>query len=842
LLIEIIYLIRLSIEEDKMKQSLNLKIAGLYTHPNQFSEVPEGALIVADNVVIDRESIADTRRGQKQYGDQLSATGQIDKIMEYKSKLIIHYDTTLAYDSDDAGTWSSYSGSYSDPDTGFKIRSTEQNKNFYFSTSAGVKKLDAVTSTPTITGAYKALGGTGAVSGASGFMNYDTQVAYRIVWGYTDVNNNLILGTPSQRIIVNNPAGPATTHDVDLTFDIPSGVTTSWVYQIYRSNESASDSTVPDDELQLVYEDNPTSGEITAKEVTITDSTQNELKGAALYTNQSEESILKTNDQPPFCKDIVSFKNHVFYANTKTKHRYTLNLISVGATDGVQVNDTITIGGVTYTGKAAEDVLNDEFLVYTAGTPSQNIDTTALSLIKVINQSSSNTLVYAYYLSGFEDIPGAILIEERGIAGSSFALTSSRSTCWNPRLPSSGTDESSDNEVRENRIYVSKPQQPEAVPLLNYIDLGSADKPIRRMLALRDSVMVFKDDGIYRITGTSFPFTVTPFNSSIKLKGNETAVVLDNRIYCMTDQGVVAIHDSGTEIISHWIETTLVKLLAEQYTNFSNTAFGVAYESDRKYILYTVTETTDTYCTQAWVYNTITKTWTKWTTPRSAGLVKSTDDKLYTVHPTSDYTYQERKTFDRTDYADEEYAITITGSSGTNLEVADSTNIVVGSTIVQGDLEGKVTAVVDSTNVTMNDEYAWTAAAATTYTPIGAVVSWVPQHGGNLGIMKHWAEATFIFDDASFTEITATFSSNIVENSQVILVPSFTRGSWGSFTWGGDVWGGSASGSVIIRTFFPRATQRSHWMNIKVELNQAYSSFSVAGISVMFNDVSSRIR
>ena len=46
-----------------MAQELKLKIRGLYTHPNDLSEVPDGALAIADNIVIDEESVAASRRG-----------------------------------------------------------------------------------------------------------------------------------------------------------------------------------------------------------------------------------------------------------------------------------------------------------------------------------------------------------------------------------------------------------------------------------------------------------------------------------------------------------------------------------------------------------------------------------------------------------------------------------------------------------------------------------------------------------------------------------------------------------------------------------------------------------
>lgn len=824
-----------------MSQLLNLNIQGLYTHPNEFSEAPAGALSVADNIVIDRESIAQTRRGQKQYGNMLTVTNEIDRMFEYQDKLIIHYDTTLSYDSDDAGTWTNYTGTFSPPTASAKIRSIQGNKNFYFNTSTGVKKLDSITGTPIPAGAYKALGGVSAAVGTTGFMATNKSIAYRLVWGYYDANENLVLGTPSQRAIVVNSSG--TPIDVDMTYDIPDNITTSWIYQLYRSAESASATDSPDDELQLVYEASPSSSEITAQSVTISDTTLNDLRGAALYTNTGQQTILQTNDQPPFCKDMAVFKDHYFYANTRTKHRFSLELLAVGSPSGIQVDDTITIDGTVYTGKATELVSSNHFLVDTSGTASQNIDTTALSLIKVINQSTSNTTVYAYYLSGFDDIPGSIMFEERAIGGSSFPVISSRATCWSPKLPTSGTTESSSNEEAPNRIYISKQQQPEAVPLVNYIDLGSADQPIQRILALRDSIMVFKDDGIFRITGSSLPFASYPFNDSIKLRGVESAVVLDNRIYAMTDQGVVAVHDAGVEIISRPIENTLNVLLSAAYTNFESATFGVAYESDRRYCLYTVSATADTTATQAFTYNTITRSWTRWTTPRSAGIVKSSDDRLYTAHASSDYVYQERKQFTSSDYADEEYAVTITGYSGTTVNLTSTSDVVAGQTLLQDTLSKVVVSVDSSTAITITAELNWANAVATVNNPITSIVQWVSQSAENPAVVKHWRDLSFIFETSGFNTLEVEIYTNFVARNTFDIAGNGTSlTAWGQGAWGDFNWGSSEITSSIIRTLFPRDTQRSNWVNIKLTSEQAFTSFSLAGLSAIYTTIGPKFR
>lgn len=825
-------------------EHLDLKAKGLYTFPNQLGSVPQGALLIADNVVIDREGTTETRRGFKKYGTVLANAPQ--KLFNYQKKLVVHHGTTLSYDSDNLGTWIDYSGTYSPPTGANRMRAVQENLNFYFTTSTGIKKLESITAAVEPAGMPKGLDGTGAVDAVAGWFTDQTQVAYRVLFGKTDANNNKILGAPSARIIVANNSGGS--KNVDLTFTVPTGLTTNHFYQIYRSAESSGIAVEPDDELQLVVERNLTSGELTALSVTYNDATPQNLRGATLYTSPSQQGILQANDAPPLAKDVAIYKDTTLYANTISKHRKNITLISVGAPNGIQIGDTITIAGVLYTGAASENVGADEFLVDTSGTPASNIDSTARSLVRVINQSSSTTLVYAYYLTGFNDLPGQILIEERSIGGASFAIISSRTTAWSPEIPTSGTSYSSDNEASVNRVYISKIDQPEAVPILNFVLVGSKNKSILRIIALRDSIMVLKEDGVFRITGESISdFRVALFDRTTNLVAEESAVNFNNQVFCVSDQGIVAISDSGVAIISRAIEGDVIKVAATQFTNFASASFGVSYESDRKYLFWTVTETSDTDATQAYVHNSLTNTFTRWPIKRSCGLVSDRDNKLYLGDPDSKFVYQERKNFAITDYAEDETALTISSSSGLDLTVVSSAGVSVGDSVAQfvgGELvrSAVVTDVPDGTSIIVNKEFSWTAGAATAYQPIETNVKYVPIHGGNPSIIHHWNYLEAMFSVASFDELEMTFTSDMSQSPQTVdLIPKFL-GPWGGFPWGQLGWGLTSAEIQPIPTYIPREKARSSWLNIQMGTNQALTKFALVGIAVFFEVMSYRRR
>jgi hypothetical protein len=108
----------------------------------------------------------------------------------------------------------------------------------------------------------------------------------------------------------------------------------------------------------------------------------------------------------------------------------------------------------------------------------------------------------------------------------------------------------STNEVKSNRIYYAKSQQPEAVPILNYFDVGAVNRAILRIFPLRDSLFVFKEDGLWRISGETAPYTVSLFDSSYIVLAPDSLDVANNVIYGWTTQGISTATEAGTRPIS----------------------------------------------------------------------------------------------------------------------------------------------------------------------------------------------------------------------------------------------------------------------------------------------------
>ncbi len=832
------------------QQTLNINLTGLWTDPNQFSKVPPGSFVTADNVVIDSDGQVESRRGFNNYGS-LGFIGYVKTMFTYQNTIIAHgSDNKLYYDVNKNGTsWPTYSGTYTPPQTinSSRIHATQARKNFYFTTGAGVYKLDAITSTPRLAGAPVALGGTAATTGATGFLPTTESVAYRVVWGYTDANGYQVIGAPSDRILVTNAAGAD--RDIAVTFYIPKNysVGPTWFYQVYRSANSPA-GVEPSDELQFTLEGTPTAGEIIAGVITSIDSTPSQFLGASLYT--SVDGIATANTPPPSCTDIVTFNGFTFYANTSEPHTLTLTLDSTGAPNGIQVGDTITFTDGTNTfvlvGALAENAATGRFQVFTAGTPATNIANTAQSIVKIANTYSSNTFLAGYYISGFTDLPGQMRFTRLDSLKVSFRVNSTRNSCWTKDIPAAGSNfyNTSQNDSAVNRVMYSKQDLPEAVPLLNYINIGNSDSPIVRLYLLKNYLYVLKTDGVYRISGTSAPFSVLGIDTTTRITAPNCVQSLDNKLYFYSSMGIVAFDESATDVMEP-IKTLVLQTATNRAPSFQDNSFGLSYESDKKYILSTPSlGSISTNPTQQYVWNYDRQGWVRWTLAVTAGLVNDLDNKVYFASQDSNLSATvmiERKDYASTDYADKDIPIDIVSIVGDTLTLTSTIGLTERMTIQQGLIQSIVETVdMDNNKIVVADVFGWIAGAAIAVTPIRVLLRTVPLAQSNPGILKEQCELSLIFRTAGFDELTMTISTDLVGNGQPFVVTPVRFGQWGTFPWGLQPWGGSTSGSNRIRIQLPTNTRRANWFDWTLEGERCFTSFALEGFSIMWHSMSSK--
>jgi len=274
----------------------------------------------------------------------------------------------------------------------------------------------------------------------------------------------------------------------------------------------------------------------------------------------------------------------------------------------------------------------------------------------------------------------------------------------------------SSSEAIGNRIYFSKYQEHEAVPLLNYIDIGSRDQEILRIVQLRESLFILKEDGVYRLAGdpgANPTWDVGAFDTTAIIKAPDTAITLGNQCYFLSNQGIMQLNESSIQSISRPIDNKIMPLITTN-PNLPSLSFSVSYESDKSFLMWTVTTSKDTKTTIAYRYNYVTNAWTEWTLSKTCGLVSVHDDKMYIGSATDNYIEVERKNFNRFDFADRElFGYTLTDGALGNSTINNTflfSSVSVGDVCVQtqyvtADEFNRLLARLDSNFATVAKDY-----------------------------------------------------------------------------------------------------------------------------------------
>lgn len=567
------------------------------------------------------------------------------------------------------------------------------------------------------------------------------------------------------------------TRSQDLTLTIPSDVTTSHFYRVYRSEMSATADTAPSDELYLVYEGQPNNTDISNGYVAISDITPEAFLGDAAPWDANEGyGLVNTNERPPVSLDLAFWDSRVWYANCTQRHRLFLDVLGVGSPAGIQNNDTITIAGTVLTFKSAPAAATDVTLT-SAYTAAVNIEVTAKDLIDVINSQIST--VRAYYVSGENDNPGRILLEEKAIGGSAFTVTASRKTSFNPALP-----RTSDNNARANGLLFSKPGEPEAVPVVNEVLVGSRNDRILRVMPLRNALIVFKErEGIWTVTGSNGRYDAEKIGVA-RLLANEAVCVFSDKVWCFTDQGETTVTEgSGVSVVSYNIDSDLVAITLLEQVNFYRYCFGVAQEGQRRVLAwfphydYSTSGLSSTEPVQCYVYQSATKAFCRWTKQVNCAAVNPTNGLLTIGRADTNRVAVERASGTFLDYADETFAATISSVSGATVTMNTTAHgIEVGAVLESGGFSNGVAyppfvTAVNGAALTMSSSSGLPGAGAITVWPAYPVdARWQPVTGGNPSLGKMTRRVTFLFNGCTAAAPSGVFNSEALTTESTVAL------------------------------------------------------------------------
>lgn len=984
---------------------------GLHRQANSFI-VPDGACEMLNNFVIVKDKVASKRRGFYEYYNPGAST--LNHLYLYQSKLIpvftdkIGYLTETGAAPNKTATFTVATGETVAVTGGRYSRSVQANKNFYFTTDNGVEKLESFSSKVYKSGTPPGLDLKGSFIASNGAISGNTQTAWRIVFGRRDLNDNLLLGAPSDILTLTNPlvlnAGytnpsgnlvevTSTNHNLSvgmaifitdaddnaldnttkvitatptantfrfdkgaavspaagvldysasrvarLEFTLHDDITTAadkYFYQIYRTSQSSSDGVSPLPNFKLIDEQEITTAQITTGVIFYEDNVSDILLGAELYTNpNSREGELQANDRAPLCDDMTLFKNHVFYANCRTRHLLNLDVIDtsvftsgdyietdVGATTrryiaravvgnktvkaesvsgtttititytahGLSSGDTILVSRVTgtlpegeyvisvlgansftitSTGNSATDLdfqgvkdVSSNWLFYfdnTSSSVSVQLRDTAQHIIKAINRDD-NSVVTARYTSSITGVPGKMRLQAIGF-GDPIQLRANTTLVgsgFSPVLPTAFGDVESDDDDQPNIFYSSKVGEPEAVPLVNFFTVGSGDKEILRIVALRDSVIVLKEDGVFRVNGDGVNnFSTTILDSTVFCINRNSVAVLNNQIVFLSNQGVCLVTESSVQIVSRKIEDDIQPILNK--TAISTIGAGVAYESERLYLLSTAEPDSNT-ATSTYCYNILNDSWSKWDVLATAGVIGN-NDILYLIS-TGNRILRERKDNTKIDFCGQNYTITV-DSVAVDLLSAVITSIGVipedGDAIVKSDIFNRLDTV---TSLGAN-QYQVTFERVTNLVALDSLFLYEayeselktsPFHAGLVGRGKQFSQVQYHLRNSSVSRCTLSYGNNYSLSSQEIVwrrsdVNNAGDG-WGFEPWGAFPWGNVDTINInygtlpapVIRDYIPIQAQRGTYIQFSFKHKEAGEPINMQAISMTVRAYSERV-
>lgn len=453
------------------------------------------------------------------------------------------------------------------------------------------------------------------------------------------------------------------------------------------------------------------------------------------------------------------------------------------------------------------------------------------------------------------------------VTAAAFSIRSSKPLAWD-RYVDSVTGVTSQQSGSVAELQWSKINEPEHCPLPYRTQVGDAAYAIRRIEAARNSLLIFKDDGLYQCFGdTPDTLTFELLDRTLIIPAPKDAFGdepckwvgrFDDRVFAMTTRGPMAIGDAGARPVGAPILESLRQRFQFGFgaNDESLRALMIDTQARRVGFFYDLDGTGDAG-TAGYVLDVETGTWTYWTFTRPVAdfsVVTSLgaaicagsyyygyfldnrtmlDDGTVTV-TTMPSTYEswQSETCTIDDYivgATSTYVLILPGSEWTPT---------VGDLLIQGGVGYVVVSVMDSVQFTVESDAlnAPTFGSATWRESYEARCVWLARSEHNVGGEKHWRFADFPF------ELTTLFSRYVDPSSSIGRMKSYFRGYRNTAaaienfvdtaqTIGGTPWPLAPAWKHIA---VPTAVARDWALRVGFSIRQAGVWFATAGISVLF--------
>lgn len=288
----------------------------------------------------------------------------------------------------------------------------------------------------------------------------------------------------------------------------------------------------------------------------------------------------------------------------------------------VYFHDGVTVGSKTWWAAVSEYDISDTEAVF--GVYSDETRT-AKELAYAISLYSADQFAYAiedpYVVTDAYGTAaqGTLIIRNRDLDGDQFAFSSTREDAFSYKIDQNGDPLVERTGTGVNVLYYSKPYEPEHVPETNFLVVGEESAPILAVVPLKYALLVFKTDGVFRVTGNAPDnWSVEVLDEGTRLLRGTAVDVLDDAAYALTDRGMVRVTANDVlNVANSLVAKEMFEALLEVNAIDAAHIFVRAWRAANVVLVNfslpeVLSEESTTYSPNLFVFNTTTGAWTKW--------------------------------------------------------------------------------------------------------------------------------------------------------------------------------------------------------------------------------------
>jgi hypothetical protein len=452
---------------------------------------------------------------------------------------------------------------------------------------------------------------------------------------------------------------------------------------------------------------------------------------------------------------------------------------------------------------------------------------------------------------------GTWAFERTDCAGAAFVVKSSKLSAWD-RPVNAATGVTSAPIGNDATLSWSKVSEPEHCPLPYSTVVGDAASPIRRIVVARQSLLIFKDDGLWAAYGddpASISFEavdstiVLPSTSVAEDQASKWVGRFGDRVFAMTTRGPMLCTDSGGTLVGAPILESLRREFQFSYGVSDNRLRAMLIDTQARRVGFILRPSSGG--SVAWVLDVEAGTWVYWTWSRPIADCSVSSQlglpslaapyafgylaDLRTMLDDGSITTAAQLPFSCEQWASETCTVLGVVDNGdgffeVTIAAGSEWSPVVGDVIRTGSLIREVTSVDSPTVFYTRGEVDVGSASWRESLPIRCM--WAARDEGDVGVEKTWTEVSFPFELGVFmAKAEAIFSG-------------YRNATLGEVSDPFNDETGVAESSVVpryIRAIVPHDLQRDWALRVGFAIRRACLWFSTAGLVARFNVGSSRV-